>query len=334
MLLTTVAITVVRPGDPPGPDLDRLDCSALITLVRDTTTTTNTTAEPNTTGRVGTVTDILAGHATWRSYYAMLRVYKVYAFAFLPARVVSLSSSPGLLHSKDDFYATPTLVVMETTNGIYDRSLYNPETIKPQTALSWQRAAIATGFGLNGSDWVNLFKRHNSGTYNNQWMVLDTAHFVPGGELPSAGLLYVAEQIPGKVQSADVTDVLAKQGYWFVPNHPPPPPPPPLPLPLLPPSVVESATPQSGSSRPSSQVCFRHFCFFWADCVYNVAIPMTSTHFILQAVVQHSVLQKHLQAVWLPERGGCEGSVSNVRESTPCRNLWKKCDVGQHPGKI
>lgn len=99
--------------------------------------------------------------------------------------------------SKDDFYATPTLVVMETTNGIYDRSLYNPETIKPQTALSWQRAAIATGFGLNGSDWVNLFKRHNSGTYNNQWMVLDTAHFVPGGELPSAGLLYVAEQIPG-----------------------------------------------------------------------------------------------------------------------------------------
>ena len=210
---STAVLESGRPGDPPGPDLDRLDCSALITLVRGNGS--NGSRSSNSTAAAGAaVTDILAGHATWRSYYAMLRVYKVYEFAFLPARVVSLSSSPGLLHSKDDFYATPTLVVMETTNGIYDKTLYNPNTIKPETALSWQRAAVATGFALNGSDWVNLFKRHNSGTYNNQWMVLDTAHFVPGGELPTAGLLWIAEQIPGKIESADVTSVLVKQGYW------------------------------------------------------------------------------------------------------------------------
>lgn len=103
---------------------------------------------------------------------------------------------------------------METTNGIYNHDLYNPQTINPQTALSWQRAAIATGFAMNGSDWVTLFRQHNSGTYNNQWMVLDTAHFVPGSALPDAGLLWIAEQIPGKVHATDVTDVLVKQGYW------------------------------------------------------------------------------------------------------------------------
>jgi hypothetical protein len=32
------------------------------------------------------VTDIFAGHTTWRSYYAMLRVYKVYSFGFWPVR--------------------------------------------------------------------------------------------------------------------------------------------------------------------------------------------------------------------------------------------------------
>jgi hypothetical protein len=63
---------------------------------------------------------------------------------------------------------------------------------------------------------VDLFSRHNSGTYNNQWMVLDTALFVPNTALPKSDLLWIAEQIPGLVESADVTDVLLKQGYWSV----------------------------------------------------------------------------------------------------------------------
>jgi hypothetical protein len=39
----------------------------------------------------------------------MLRIYKVYAFDYYPQKVVTIASSPGLLHSKDDFLASPTL---------------------------------------------------------------------------------------------------------------------------------------------------------------------------------------------------------------------------------
>lgn len=43
-------------------------------------------------------------------------------------------------------------------------------------------------------------------------MVLDLKRFTPGSELP-AGLLWVAEQIPGLVASADLTEQLAR-GYF------------------------------------------------------------------------------------------------------------------------
>lgn len=37
--------------------------------------------------------DIVAGHNTWRSFYAMMRVYKVFKLAYAP--MVSIASSPG-----------------------------------------------------------------------------------------------------------------------------------------------------------------------------------------------------------------------------------------------
>lgn len=43
-------------------------------------------------------------------------------------------------------------------------------------------------------------------------MVLDLKRFTPGEELP-AGLLWVAEQIPGLIVSADLTEQLAR-GYF------------------------------------------------------------------------------------------------------------------------
>jgi hypothetical protein len=55
--------------------------------------------------------------------------------------------------------------VIETTNGIYNDSLY-VEYIRPETALTWQRVQVAnmmTGAG-GGKEWVRLFAMHNSGT--------------------------------------------------------------------------------------------------------------------------------------------------------------------------
>lgn len=45
-------------------------------------------------------------------------------------------------------------------------------------------------------EWINIFKRYNSGTYNNQWTVVDYKLFQPGKELPTNGLIWILEQLP------------------------------------------------------------------------------------------------------------------------------------------
>ena len=73
------------------------------------------------------------------------------------------------------------------------------QPLTPQSVLSWQRVRIANMMAASGSEWVRVFGTHNSGTYNNQYMVVDTNRFVPHVEL-QAGLLWVAEQLPGMVE--------------------------------------------------------------------------------------------------------------------------------------
>ncbi|WIA33202.1 hypothetical protein OEZ86_006348 [Tetradesmus obliquus] len=171
--------------------------------------------------------DLLFGHSTWDSFTAMTRIYKHYQLQLqqvsggVAAQGLSFSSYPGELASDDDFYMTSAqLVVLETTNHIYNFSIL--EGLSPASVPSWQRVRAANLLASNGSAWVDTFKRHNSGTYNNQYMVLDLKRFVPRKQLQE-GLLWVAEQLPGVVEAADMTQVLAR-GYWpsynvaFFPN--------------------------------------------------------------------------------------------------------------------
>ena len=78
----------------------------------------------------------------------------------------------GLLHSKDDFLSSPTLYVAETTNMVANETMrqWNRDHSN-ETAMSWQRSMVATGWATSGKHWTELFSRENSGTYNNQWMV-------------------------------------------------------------------------------------------------------------------------------------------------------------------
>jgi len=56
-----------------------------------------------------------------------------------------------------------------TTNNV------NPlrQVLTPQSVLSWQRVRTANLMASSGAEWVAIFKKHNSGTYNNQYMITD-----------------------------------------------------------------------------------------------------------------------------------------------------------------
>eukprot|EP00195_Chlamydomonas_chlamydogama_P006390 CAMPEP_0202898474 /NCGR_PEP_ID=MMETSP1392-20130828/6989_1 /ASSEMBLY_ACC=CAM_ASM_000868 /TAXON_ID=225041 /ORGANISM="Chlamydomonas chlamydogama, Strain SAG 11-48b" /LENGTH=648 /DNA_ID=CAMNT_0049584415 /DNA_START=109 /DNA_END=2053 /DNA_ORIENTATION=- len=156
------------------------------------------------------------GHTTWRPYYAMMRTWKVYDLPWTQSGPVTVSSSPGLVgYSKDDWYTTDRFVVMETTNGVYNASLY--DLITPQSALMWQRVQVANWGASDGAEWAHLFSLHNSGTYNNQWMVLDVERLMEGHK---TDVLWVLEQLPGLTEQADVSAVLLGQGYWASYNVP------------------------------------------------------------------------------------------------------------------
>ena len=166
--------------------------------------------------------EIYMGHSTWDSFTAMLRIYKHYEFDLQQlspaAQKVSFSSYPGEVFSDDDFYILSSkMVLLQTTNKIFNDGLF--KHLKTDSVLSWQRVRAANWLGSSGKEWVDVFKKENSGTYNNQYMVIDLKKFRPGEDaLP--GLLWVAEQIPGQVQSADMTRMLMMAAYWPSMNIP------------------------------------------------------------------------------------------------------------------
>ena len=70
-----------------------------------------------------------------------------------------------------------------------------------------------------GKEWTDIFARHNSGTYNNQWMVVDYKLFKPGKPLRD-GLFWVLEQLPSLIEAKDMTDTLRTQAFWPSYNSP------------------------------------------------------------------------------------------------------------------
>lgn len=157
--------------------------------------------------------EIFIGHATWSTYNMMVRSYKTYTLNYngVAAKTITFSGYAGVLVSIDDFYtASSGLVVTETSFTILNMSLY--QFCQPQQLFYWVRVSVATRLASNGKEWSDLFSQYNSGTYNNQWIVLDTNRFTPFQDLQN-GTLTIVEQIPGTMATVDATQTLA-YGYW------------------------------------------------------------------------------------------------------------------------
>ena len=102
-------------------------------------------------------------------------------------------------------------MTQETTIGNSNNDLW--KYVVPQTVFEWVRTVVANRLAPTGARWSELFERHNSGTYNNQWMILNYNLFTPGKPL-QPDTFWVLEQIPGSVHMADMTLFLEENGYW------------------------------------------------------------------------------------------------------------------------
>ncbi|XP_014444515.1 putative phospholipase B-like 2 [Tupaia chinensis] len=174
--------------------------------------------------------DLLVAHNTWNTYQHMLRVIKKLSFQFhqgpqedsplVPSNKLVFSSYPGTIFSCDDFYILSSgLVALETTIGNKNPALW--KYVRPEgSVLEWVRNVVANRLALDGDSWADVFKRFNSGTYNNQWMIVDYKAFVPGGPSPQSRVLTILEQIPGMVVVADKTSELYQKSYWASYNIP------------------------------------------------------------------------------------------------------------------
>ena len=173
--------------------------------------------------------DIYFTHDTWSGFNTMLKVFKRYDLPYttsstedttVPGSQQSFTSYPGTLYSGEDFYIVhgSGLAMMETTNGYLKTDL--PQRLTPKSVLESVRNMIANRLAVSGIDWCEVFNKNNSGTYNNQWMVLDYNRFHPGVPHLQPGTFYVLEQMPGKVEYKDMSAYLQQEKYWASYNIP------------------------------------------------------------------------------------------------------------------
>lgn len=174
--------------------------------------------------------DLYVGHAAWNFYETMLRIYKKNIFPFrrtgesgpediIPGHTVAFSSYPGLLYSWDDFNLISSgLLSTETTMLNNNPALW--QYVQPEgQVMEWMRGIMANRIAIDGESWTRQFSLYNSGTYNNQWMIVDYNLFTPGSSI-KPNTLWVSEQMPGYIENEDLSDLLLLQTYFPSYNTP------------------------------------------------------------------------------------------------------------------
>ena len=169
------------------------------------------------------LSDVWFGHNTWTTYNKLIRIYKEYRYIPnskfpIKSKSLTMSSYPAAINSQDDFYITDAyLYVAETTNSVLNLTLF--DLLNPNTLMCWIRTMVANRLADNGYSWIDIFSKYNSGTYNNQFQILDLKLIDTKNKKISPGALYIVEQLPGSCHYEDVTEIL-KKGYWPSYNTP------------------------------------------------------------------------------------------------------------------
>jgi hypothetical protein len=158
--------------------------------------------------------DIFFAHNTWFSYLTMTRIFKEYKLSFKDSvSSVAFSGYPGTLSSVDDFYVTSNLLyVAETTNPTFNSEFGN--LLSPKSLLTWMRSILANRIAKDAKTWTEIFIKNNSGTYNNQFMIVDLKKVNLEKKILEKDAFWIIEQIPGFYKSQDMSDYLIQNLYW------------------------------------------------------------------------------------------------------------------------
>ena len=183
--------------------LERTHCSALFKIKND-------------------LSEVYFGHNTWNAYFASIRIIKEYNLNFnnkwVKSKNIIFTSYPATMSSLDDFYVTSHgLIVIETTNSFYNDTMF--KEVIPESLFTSERAMISNRISNSSKEWVENFIKYNSGTYNNQFMVLDKNKVNLINKTIDYDAFYIVEQLPGFAKINNVTSFL-KFGYWSSYNVP------------------------------------------------------------------------------------------------------------------
>ena len=160
---------------------------------------------------------VYIGQTAWFFYGGMTRVFKGYTLNLNDvsnaAETLTFSSYPGFSYSFDDWTVTSQgLVIIETTANVLNTSLYDNCT--PRSVLTWIRSQVASRMAVSGAGWHQANSQYNSGTYNNQWIVVDLKQ-IESITVYKNNFVWVSEQMPGYIVSEDVAHDMTYGGYYF-----------------------------------------------------------------------------------------------------------------------
>jgi len=170
--------------------------------------------------------DLLVGHTTWSDYSTMTRIWKYYTIPLqgseTMANTLVMSSYPGTITSGDNFFMADSGLVLTDTS----LEMVNPfgfDAVKDfpfnPHLPNFMHVIVCLRRAKNAADFAKWYQVQNTGTLLAQWMVVDYNMFTSGKPV-GQNLLWIIEQVPGKMEAKDMSLVLRQQGYWYGVNRP------------------------------------------------------------------------------------------------------------------
>ncbi|XP_076232614.1 phospholipase B domain containing lamina ancestor [Calliopsis andreniformis] len=160
---------------------------------------------------------VAIGHNTAAPYTHMLRLLKRYTFGYhtgpglktapsIPGRSIVMSSYPGALSSRDEFYLirgdNRELVVTGTSLLATNQSEWSFLHPKDHVMLS-VRLMVANRLASSGQSWFETMSHQNGGASASQWIAFE----------PRSTTMLLVEQLPSVSVAMNYTEEFKKSGY-------------------------------------------------------------------------------------------------------------------------